>query len=341
MGDLLKFLKKQLKRPVYTGHEVRNIERLETRLANLDLILGGGLPKGRVIQVWGRESAGKSALCLSLIKNRQELNPEGEYLYIDAERTINEDDLNVHEIDKDRFLLYKPDGGEDAIDAAVNALNLGAELVVVDSIPFLRPKRVLDEIMSNSEYRDVAGIANLLERVQNKITTTLDDTNGNIIFINQERPAKDIYSGAVHSGGSALKFMTSISLHIKGVKKDKSNPSRIIQTVYTAKNKTHTPFQTASIQLDNRKASKGFSLAEAAFETEVLKLKGGGYIVATDKYEEVLKGKHYPRSVDNCSAFLDENIEEFNFLYDVVCNAALENQKTFQPLEVEPLDEPD
>lgn len=315
MSEFKKRLLKKCKRGVLDGSEIGYLERLQTGIAGLDYILGGGLPVGRVIQIWGPESAGKSALCLSMIKSRQEINPEANFFYVDAEMTITQEDMDVHGIDKERLVFYRPLGGEDAIDAALEALMEGAEIAVVDSVPYLRPKRVLEELIKDSSYRDVSSIALLLERVQAKIILTMEQCEGCLIFINQQRPSKDMYSGPSHPGGSALKFMLSTSIQVFSAKKNKENPSILEQGLVTTKNKTYTPLKRTTLMLDNRRVLKSRSLLDTCIAFDIVNMKGGGYLYI----DEQIANKHgiavgLPRSLDKAMVFLDENPDIYRIL---------------------------
>lgn len=319
MSEFKKRLLKKCKRGVYDGEEISYLERMKTGIAGLDCAIGGGLPIGRVLQIWGPESTGKSALCLSMIKGRQEINPDSFAFYVDAEMTVTQEDLDVHNIDKKRMLFYRPLGGEDAIDAALEALLEGAEIAVVDSVPYLRPKRVLDELLKDSSYRDVSSIALLLERVQSKIIITLEQSEGCLIFINQQRPPKDIYKGATHPGGSALNFMLSISMNIYSAKKDRQNPHMLTQNILVNKNKTYTPLKKTSLLLNNRVVDRIDSLVNTCVESGLIITKGGGYLsLAEDVAQELGVETALPRSVDKATTHFRENPELSSKLYDLL-----------------------
>jgi recombination protein RecA len=330
MSEFKQRLLKKCKRGILSGHEIGYLNRISTDIAGLDYILGGGLPVGRAIQIWGPESAGKSALCLSIIKNRQRLNPEANFFYVDAEMTVTQEDLEVHNIDKDRLVFYRPVGGEDAIDAALEALMEGAEIAVIDSVPYLRPKKVLDELLKDSSYRDVSSIAQLLERVQSKIILTLEQSEGCLIFINQQRPAKDTYSPPSHPGGSALKFMLSASIQVFSSKKDKDNPEILTQGLITRKNKTHTPLKKTSLILDNRRVQRGQSLVETCLDLGLIIKKGGGYLFLEEDFAtSINRETNLPRSVSKCGDYLETDLDLYNTLYKAVSERSSQHSLGF------------
>jgi RecA/RadA recombinase len=340
MSELKDFLKKKLKRGVRSGSELGYIERFSTGIAGLDFVLGGGIPKRRITQIWGSPSVGKSALTLNIIRGLQEKNSGAEFLYVDAEGTITEQDLEVNRIDKERVIFFEPIGGEEAIDAAVEAIEAGAQLVVIDSVPFLRPKKVLEQIKNDSTYRDISGIAQLIERVQHKLVSTLEHNDGALIFINQERPPKDIYSLPSFPGGTALSFMLSCNVHIQRAKRDKENPERITQSVIVRKNKTYTPMLQTELSMTNRVVERGKSLGDIAAQLGLIIQKAGGHNNLKTEIAELLKrNTTLPRGLEALGPYLDEDTELYNYLYTQVLESLERNVGV--SLKVESEDEED
>lgn len=318
-------LKKKIKN-LKSADELEYVERLSTGIARLDVLTGGGLPKGRVIQIWGAESVGKSSLTLSIIKNVLLADPEAEAIYADAEETVNKGDIEAHGLDEvsDRLLFFTPVGGEEAIDTVLDAFQAGATIGVIDSVPMLRPLKVLQEINKDSSYKDVSGIANFLERVQSKIVNTLHNTNGILIFINQERPAKSMYEAPSHPGGSALKFMLSMSIHINSASKDKDTPGLITQNIVIRKNKTFIPMLRGSIPMYTRVVQLANSLAEVASDVGVIEKKGGGnFYLPEDVCTKYGVNKHI-RGIDNVAGVIGSHPELYNELYALAVNKAVE-----------------
>jgi hypothetical protein len=174
-------------------------------------------------------------------------------------------------------------------------------------------------MLKDSTYRDVSSIAGLLERLQSKIIITLEQCEGVLIFINQQRPSKDMYSLPSHPGGSALKFMQSISVHVTGAKKDKNNPECITQNIITSKNKTYTPLKKTSLILNNREVDRGRSLLDACIQLGLIHQKAGGYLTLAAEVAEALQIEPaLPRTLDKSAAHLNEEAALFEYLYQQV-----------------------
>ena len=318
MDDLRDILAKKLKKEVLYASELKKIERIPTGIAGVDAILGGGLPKGRIIQIWGAESVGKSSLCLSIIKEIQMREPESRFLYIDCEGTVNIDDIKAIELDAKR-LLFMNDiyGGEEVIDSALLGLENGIKVAIIDSVAYLRPKKVLEEIQKDSAYRDVSGIANLLERAQQKLTRTVEQSEGCLIFINQERPSQGMYKAPTHPGGSALKFMLSCSVHITGISRDRDNPNNFIQHLFVRKNKTFTPMLKADIPVLNRIIQKGQALLLVLQQYELVKAKGGGnYELEESVAKDLGVSAKLGRGAEKVGVKLEQDQKLYNLLYN-------------------------
>ena len=309
-------LQKKLK-GLRTGTTLNYLERLSTGIAPLDAAIGGGLPLRRVVQIYGPESVGKSALALNIIRYVQEQDPTAEAFYIDCEATVTKDDIEALKLDGERLLFYNPVGGEDAYDSALDALQAGAKIAVIDSVPFLRPKKVLDEIDKNSEYRDVSSIAQLMERVQHKIVHTLEQSDGVLIFINQQRPAKGMYEAPSYPGGSSLSFMLSLNIQIGSCAKDRDDPAAMTQKLLIRKNKTATPLTKAELPYYNRLPLYGTALIDTAAEAGLI-IKGGGgnYSLSQELANELGVDAKLGRGIDKVGPALEANAELYNTLYE-------------------------
>lgn len=309
-------LQKKLK-GLRTGDNLNYLERLSTGIASLDAAIGGGLPLRRVVQIYGPESVGKSALALNIIRYVQQQDPNAEAMYIDCERTITKDDIEALQLDGERLLFYPFQGGEDAYDSALDALMAGAKIVVIDSVPFLRPKKVLDEIDKDSQYRDVSSIAQLMERVQHKIVHTLEESDGVLIFINQQRPAKGMYEAPTYPGGSSLSFMMSLNIQIIGCAKDRDDPALMTQKILIRKNKTATPLTKAEVPYYNRLPLYGTALIDTAADAGLI-IKGGGgnYSLSQELAQELGVDAKLGRGIDKVGPALEANKELYNLIYE-------------------------
>lgn len=309
-------LQKKLK-GLRVGNDLNYLERLPTGIASLDAAIGGGLPLRRVVQIYGPESVGKSALALNIIRYAQEQDPSAEAFYVDCEATVTKDDIEALKLDGDRVMFYNPKGGEDAYDSALDALEAGAKIAVIDSVPFLRPKKVLDEIDKDSQYRDVSSIALLMERVQHKIVHTLEQTDGILIFINQQRPAKGMYEAPTYPGGSSLSFMLSLNINITNSSKDRDNPSLMTQKILIRKNKTFVPLMKAEVPYYDRLPMYGTSLVDTATQAGlIIKAGGGNYSLSTELAQELGVETKLGRGIDNIGPALEANKELYNILYE-------------------------
>ncbi len=309
-------LQKKLK-GLRVGNDLNYLERLSTGIAPLDAAIGGGLPLRRVVQIYGPESVGKSALALNIIRYVQQQDASAEAFYIDCEATVTKDDIEALHLDGDRLMFYNPKGGEDAYDSALDALEAGAKIAVIDSVPFLRPKKVLDEIDKDSQYRDVSSIAMLMERVQHKIVHTLEQTDGILIFINQQRPAKGMYEAPTYPGGSSLSFMLSLNIQISSCAKDRDDPALMTQKILIRKNKTFVPMQKAEIPYYNRLPMYGSSLIEVASNTGLIIKGGGGNYSLSEALAEELKldSPKLGRGIDKVGPELEANKELYDLIY--------------------------
>lgn len=312
-------LQKKLK-GLRVGNDLNYLERLSTGIAPLDAAIGGGLPLRRVVQIYGPPSVGKSLMALSITRHVQQQDPTAEAIYIDMEATVTKSDIEELNLDGNRILFYNAMGGEDAYDSALDALEAGAKIAVIDSIPFLRPKAVLEAIDKDSEYRDVSSIALLMERVQSKIVHTLAQSDGVLIFINQERPKKSKYEAPTYPGGSALQFLLSVNIQIgscaKGGK-DGNDPSLMTQKILIRKNKTFVPMQKAEIPYYNRLPMYGSSLIEVASNTGLIIKGGGGNYSLSEALAEELKldSPKLGRGIDKVGPELEANKELYDLIY--------------------------
>lgn len=312
-------LQKKLK-GLRVGNDLNYLERLSTGIAPLDAAIGGGLPLRRVVQIYGPESVGKSALALNIIRYVQQQDASAEAFYVDCERTVLKNDIEALNLDGDRIMFYPPKGGEDAYDSALDALEAGAKIAVIDSVPFLRPKKVLDEIDKDSQYRDVSSIAMLMERVQHKIVHTLEQTDGILIFINQQRPAKGMYEAPTYPGGSSLSFMLSLNIQISSCAKDRDDPALMTQKIVIRKNKTFVPMQKAEISYYNRLPMYGACLLEKGKELGIFTMKGAGYWSVSEELatELGLESHKLGQGLETVAEMIESNKALYQTLYNKV-----------------------
>ena len=230
--------------------EVIEVESISTGSIGLDLALGiGGFPKGRIIEVYGPESSGKTTLTLHVIANAQKNG--GTCAFIDAEHALDPVYARKLHIDIDNLIISQPDTGEQALEIADTLVRSGAvDVLVVDSVAALVPKAELEGDMGDSHM----GLqARLMSQALRKLTGSISKTNCMVIFINQIRQKIGIMFGnpETTTGGNALKFYASVRLDIRrtGSIKDKEEMLGNQTRVKVVKNKLAPPFKVVDFDI--------------------------------------------------------------------------------------------
>ena len=224
----------------------KNIDVVSTGSLGLDLALGvGGLPKGRIIEIFGPESSGKTTLTLHVIAEAQKLG--GTCAFIDAEHALDTQYAHKLGVDLNRLLVSQPDNGEQALEICNTLVGTGAvDVVVVDSVAALTPKAEIEGDMGDSH---VGLQARLMSQALRKLTGTVNRSNTMVIFINQIRMKIGVMFGnpETTTGGNALKFYSSVRLDIRrtGALKDKEEIIGNSTRVKVVKNKVAPPFREA------------------------------------------------------------------------------------------------
>ncbi|MBM3389348.1 MAG: recombinase RecA [Betaproteobacteria bacterium] len=282
------------------GEAVEDIQVVSTGSLGLDIALGvGGLPRGRVIEIYGPESSGKTTLTLQVVAQMQAIG--GTCAFIDAEHALDVQYAQKLGVNLQDLLISQPDTGEQALEIVDSLVRSGAvDLVIIDSVAALTPKAELEGEMGDS----LPGLqARLMSQALRKLTATIKKTNCTVIFINQIRMKIGVMFGSPETttGGNALKFYASVRLDIRRTGSIKKGEEVIGSEtrVKVVKNKVSPPFKTAEFDiLYGEGISREGEIIDMGVQAQVVDKSGAWYAY---KGEKIGQGK------DNAREFLREN----------------------------------
>ena len=284
------------------GEVIEDIQVVSTGSLGLDIALGvGGLPRGRVVEIYGPESSGKTTLTLQVIAEMQKLG--GTCAFVDAEHALDINYAQKLGVNLQELLISQPDTGEQALEIVDSLTRSGAvDLIVIDSVAALTPKAVLEGEMGDS----LPGLqARLMSQALRKLTATIKKANCMVIFINQIRMKIGVMFGSPETttGGNALKFYASVRLDIRRIGSIKKGEEIIGNEtrVKVVKNKVASPFKTAEFDI-----LYGEGISRLG---EVLDLGVAGHIVEKAGAWYAFNGEKIGQGRDNSREFLKENPE--------------------------------
>ena len=279
-----------------------NVDVLPTGILSIDAALGvGGLPKGRIIEIYGPESSGKTTVSLCVIASAQKNG--GEVAFIDAEHALDPDYARTLGVDVDNLLVAQPDTGEQALEITESLVRSGAiDVIVIDSVAALVPKAEIEGVMGDSH---VGLHARLMSQALRKLAGIINKSNTIAIFINQLREKVGVMYGnpEVTTGGRALKFYSSVRMEVRKAEAIKNGADVIgaRTKVKIVKNKVAPPFKEAyfDIMFGSGVSREGVIL-DYAVENEIIQKAGAWF-----SYGETRIGQ----GRDNAKQFLVDNPE--------------------------------
>ena len=288
---------------------IEEMEAISTGSISLDLALGiGGLPKGRIIEIYGPESSGKTTLAIHAIAQAQKTG--GIAAFIDAEHAFDRYYAQKLGVDIENLLISQPDNGEQALEIAENLIRSGAiDIIVIDSVAALTPKSEIEGEMGDSKM----GLqARLMSQALRKLTATISRTGCCCIFINQLREKIGVMFGnpETTTGGNALKFYASIRLDIRRIGQIKDGEAVIGNRtrVKIVKNKVAPPFRTAEFDiLYGEGISHTGEIVDLGVETNTIKKAGSWFSYGDTKLGQ---GREAVRQLFQDNPELAEEIEE-------------------------------
>lgn len=288
----------------FAKEDVKNVERIHSGSIGLDLALGGGWPKGRIIEIYGPESSGKTTLALHAIA---EVHKKGGIAaIIDAEHAfdpIYASNLGVEVDNPDKFLFTQPSNGDEAIEVARELIKTGeVDIIVIDSVAALTPKAELQGDVGDSKM----GLhARLMSQAMRMLTGEISKTKTVVVFINQLRDKLNVMWGSPETttGGNALKFYASIRCDVRRIGQNKDGDEVVSNKtkVKVVKNKTFPPFRNCEFDIVfGSGISKAGEILDIGAEIGVLKKSGSWF-----SFEDAKLGN----GRDACMALLNDNPE--------------------------------
>jgi recombination protein RecA len=279
------------------------VETIPTGSISLDIALGGGVPRGRVVEIFGPESSGKTTLSLHVIAEAQKRG--GQVAFIDAEHALDPEYARKIGVDVDNLLISQPDSGEQAMEICEALVRTNAiDVIVIDSVAALTPKAEIEGEMGDSHM----GLqARLMSQALRKLTSTISKSHTTVIFLNQLRMKIGVMFGnpETTTGGNALKFYASVRMDIRSIGKIEEGTGDVKEIkgnrvrVKIVKNKIAPPFRTAEFDIMyNKGISYVGDLVDLSSKYEITRKSGAFYT-----YKDLKLGQ----GRENVKSFISSN----------------------------------
>ena len=308
-----------------------NIEAISTGSMSLDLATGiGGVPRGRIVEIYGPESSGKTTLTLHIIAEAQKNG--GKAAFIDAEHALDPEYARNLGVDIDELLVSQPDYGEQALEIAEMLVRSGAvDVVVVDSVAALVPKNEIEGAMGDAT---VGAQARLMSQAMRKLAGIINKTNTTIIFINQLREKIGVMFGnpETTTGGRALKFFSSMRMDVRRVESIKSGDDILGNRtkVKIVKNKVAPPFKQAEFDIMYGEGiSRVGDVLDCAVEAKVINKAGSWYSFGDNR---IGQGR------ENIKKYLEENPDVLSQVEEMLLET-LKEKKDGNKEDIKPVKE--
>ena len=289
-----------------------SVETIPTGSISLDLALGGGIPKGRIVEIYGPESSGKTTVCLHAVAEIQKAG--GTAAYIDAEHALDPAYAKRLGVNTDNLLISQPDSGEQALEILETLVRSNAvDIVVIDSVAALVPQAEIEGDMGDAQM----GLqARLMSQAMRKLTGVINRSKTTVIFVNQLRMKIGVMFGnpETTTGGNALKFYASVRMDIRRISQIKQGDTVIGNhvRVKVVKNKVAPPFREAEFDIMyNQGISKEGDLIDLAANNGIVEKSGAWY---TYKGENIAQGREAAKK------YLADNPK----VYDEIAKATVE-----------------
>ena len=294
-------------------HSALNIEAIPTGSVSLDIALGiGGVPRGRIIEIYGPESSGKTTLALHIVAEAQKKG--GEAAFIDAEHALDPAYARALGVDIENLLVSQPDNGEQALEIAEALVRSGAvDVIIVDSVAALVPRAELEGEMGDSH---VGLIARLMSQAMRKITGAISKSNCTAIFINQLREKVGVVYGnpEVTTGGRALKFYSSVRMEVRKGETLKSGgePIGYRARVKIVKNKVAPPFKEVEFDMMfGQGISHTGELIDLGVKLDLVQKSGAWFYIGETRIGQGRdNAKNFLMQNPEIAAKLDKNIRD-------------------------------